>query len=481
VGGVGASVALLDQEGSMENRSLKNRGGTAISPAAIEGFRQAFAGRALLAGDSGYEEARHIWNAAIDRHPGLIARCRGVADVAATIRFARVNDIAVAIRGGGHNVGGRALCDDGIVVDLTDMNAVVVDPVKRIVDVQGGATLGDVDRETHVYGLAVPAGVISKTGIAGLTLGGGVGWLVRRYGLACDNVVSFEVVTAEGVPVTASRESNPDLYWALRGGGGNFGVVTCFRFRAYPVSNILGGMIVHPRDQAGRVLRHYRDFVQEAPEALTAYAALIHTPDGVPAVAIVACYSGDMKEGERVLAPLRGFGSPMVDAIQPMPFPAMQQLLDGAFPAGNRNYWKSAFFNELDDGAIDIMVDHANRAGSPLSAVVIEYYAGAAARVPASEAAFAQRNARYLVGMMAQWTDRSEDDRHVAWARGLFDELQPHSTGRYMLNYLGEEGADVIRAAFGASYDRLVEVKNRFDPDNFFRQNQNIAPTGRAA
>jgi FAD/FMN-containing dehydrogenase len=458
-----------------------NRTGTAIAAKAIDGFREGFAGRIMMAGDSGYEEARRIWNAAIDRHPGLIARCRGVADVAAAIKFARANDIAVAIRGGGHNVGGRALCDDGIVVDLSDMKAVVVDPVNRTVDVQGGATLGDVDRETHVYGLAVPAGVVSKTGIAGLTLGGGVGWLVRRYGLACDNVISFEMVTADGSPVTASRESNPDLFWALRGGGGNFGVVTSFRFRAHPLRNVLGGLIVYPRAEAGRVLRHYRDFVQNAPEALTAYAGLIHTPDGAPAVAIIACYSGDAAEGERVLAPLRSFGPPVADAIQPMPFPAMQQLLDGAFPAGNRNHWKSAFLKGLDDKAIDIMVDHANRSASPLSAVVIEYYGGAAGRVPASEAAFAHRGAGYLIAMMAQWSDASEDDRHVAWSRSLFEALKPYSTGRYLLNYLDQEDPDVIRAAFGASYDRLVEVKNRFDPDNFFRQNQNIRPTGKAA
>lgn len=465
----------------MTNTVLKNRSGAVIAPASVDTLRNEFAGRLLTPGDNGYETARRIWNATIDRHPGLIARCSGVADVAAAIRFASANDIAVAIRGGGHNVGGRALCDDGIVVDLSDMRAVVVNPVERMVDVQGGATLGDVDRETHVYGLAVPAGVVSKTGIAGLTLGGGVGWLVRRYGLACDNVVSFELVTADAKPTTASRTSNPELYWALRGGGGNFGVVTSFRFRAQPVDTVLGGLIVYPRADASRILRFYRDFVQGAPEALTAYAGLIHTPDGTAVTAVITCYSGNIAEGERVLEPLRKFGPPMMDAIQPMPFPAMQKLLDGAFPEGNRNYWKSAFLNDLDDRAIDIMVEHANRSGSPLSAVVIEYYGGAAARVPAAEAAFAQRNARYLVGMMAQWTDRSEDDRHTAWSRDLFDALKPFATGGYLLNYLGEESADTIRAAFGASYDKLVEVKNRFDPDNFFRQNQNIRPTTRTA
>ena len=283
--------------------------------------------------DADYDEARQIWNAAIDRHPGLIARCLGVADVIHAVKFAAANDLLVAVRGGGHNVAGRALCDDGIVIDLSAMRGVLVDPKTRTVRVQGGATLGDLDRETHLHGLAVPVGVVSKTGVAGLTLGGGVGWLVRKHGLSCDNVISFELVTAEGALLTASAEEHPDLFWALRGGGGNFGIVTCFTFRAQPMSTVLGGLLVHPRDKAGEMLRFYRDFMATAPEELTAYAAHAdHAGRHAGGRRSSPAGAATSAEGERVLAPLRAFGPPLVDAIQPMPFPAMQTLLDGAFP-----------------------------------------------------------------------------------------------------------------------------------------------------
>jgi FAD/FMN-containing dehydrogenase len=392
------------------------------------------------------------------------------------VEFARANDLLVAIRGGGHNVAGRALCDGGMVIDLSGMRAVFVDPGQRTARVQGGATLGDVDRETHAFGLAVPAGVVSRTGIAGLTLGGGVGWLVRKHGLTCDNALSFEVVTAEGRLLTASTDENPDLFWALRGGGGNFGVVTSFLFRAHPVATVLGGLIVHARDQARDVIRHYRDFMAAAPDDLTAYAAMVTTPDGHPAVAVIPCYCGDLAEGERVIGPLRKFGSPLMDAVQPMPFPVMQRILDDAFPDGTRNYWKSTFVRELSDSAIDVIVDHANRMRSPLSAVVIEFYGGAASRIGASETAFAQRQAQYDIGFMAQWTDPAEDDVHVAWARDMSDALKPFSSGGYLLNFLSEESPDTIRAAFGANYPRLAEVKKKYDPTNFFSVNQNIRP-----
>ena len=271
------------------------------------------------------------------------------------------------MRGGGHNVSGKALCDDGIVIDLSGMKEIHVDAKNHSARVQGGATLRDVDRETHVFGLAVPAGVVSKTGIAGLTLGGGVGWLVRKYGLTCDNVLSFDIVTADGKPRVASANENEDLFWALRGGGGNFGIVTSFEFRVHPVSTVLGGLVMYPRDRAVEVLQFYRDFTQSAPEELTAYAALLHTPDGIPAVAVIACYCGDAAEGEQVFKPLRTFNSPMVDVIQIMPFPQMQTLLDAAFPDGNQNYWKSTFVRELSDDAIVVLVEHANRATSPLT------------------------------------------------------------------------------------------------------------------
>jgi FAD/FMN-containing dehydrogenase len=448
----------------------------AVSHDRIEGFRTAFRGEVIQPGDAGYETARKIWNASIDKRPGIIARCSGVADVVAAVNFARESELLVAVRGGGHNVAGRALCDDGIVIDLSGMKGIRVDARNHTARVQGGATLGDVDRETHVFGLAVPAGVVSKTGIAGLTLGGGVGWLVRKYGLTCDNVISFDIVTADGKARVASANENDDLFWALRGGGGNFGVVTSFEFRAHPVSTVLGGLIIYPRDRAVEVLRFFRDFTQSAPEELTAYAAMVHTPDGIPAVAVIPCYCGDVTEGEEVLKPLRTFSSPLVDMIQPMPFPQMQTLLDGAFPEGNHNYWKSTFLRELSDDAIGVLVEHANRATSPLTGVTIEYYGGAASRVGVFETAFAQRQAQYSVAIVAQWTDPGESERHIKWARELSDSISPFSSGAYLLNFLGEEGEDTIRAAFGPNYDRLMAVKKKYDPKNFFRLNQNIKP-----
>ncbi len=460
-----------------ENR-LRNIGGQEVAAEQIEAFVGQIQGQVIRHEDDEYVPARHIWNASIDRHPGLIVRCLGTADVIAAVNFARENDILLAMRGGGHNVGGRALCDDGLVIDLSLMKGVYVDPKARAVVVQGGATLGTVDRETHLYGLAVPAGVVSKTGIAGLTLGGGVGWLVRRYGLTCDNVISMQVVTADGSLITASADENQDLFWGLRGGGGNFGVVTSFVFHSYPIETVLGGLIAWPREAAPEVLRFYRDFTQSAPEELTAYAALTYTPDGAaPIVAVIACYSGDIAEGERVLKPLREFGTPALDAFQPMPFPAMQSMLDGGFPAGNYNHWKSTFIDGLSDAAIDTFVEHASRNNSPLTASLIEYYGGAASRVPVADTAFAPRAAKYDIGMMAQWADPNESTAQVQWARDFSDAMQPFSSGGYLLNFLDQEGEETIRAAFGENHARLVEVKNKYDPKNFFRLNANIKPT----
>ena len=460
----------------MAGCELINAEGNVVSDDRVEAFRTGLRGEVIRPGDPAYDEARRIWNATIDKHPGIIARCSGVADVVDAVNFARENYLLVAVRGGGHNVGGRALCEGGMVIDLSRMKGIHVDAKNRTARVQAGATLGDVDRETHLYGLAVPAGVVSATGIAGLTLGGGVGWLVRKYGLTCDNLLSCDIVTAEGKLLTASAEDNGDLFWALRGGGGNFGVVTSFEYRLHPVSTVLGGMIVYPRSQALQVLRFYRSFTQSAPEELAAYAGLLYTPEGTPAVAVVACYCGDLTEGEHVLKPLREFGSPLLDGIRSMPFPQMQSLLDAAFPGGNQNYWKSTFLRELSDEAIGVLVEHANRATSKLTAVVIEYYGGAASRVGVSETAFAHRAAQYDILILTQWMDPGESDRHIEWTRGLADALRPYSSGAYLLNFLHEED-DTIRAAFGENYGRLVEVKNKYDPTNFFCINQNIQPT----
>ncbi|HEY2433599.1 MAG TPA: FAD-binding oxidoreductase [Vicinamibacterales bacterium] len=460
----------------MAAQGLVDASGTAIEAKRLEPFLAAFRGTVIRPGDSDYDAARRIWNARIDKYPGLIARCSGLADVIEAVRLAREHGLLVAIRGGGHNVGGRALCDGGLVIDLSRMKGIHVDPKARRARVQPGVLLGELDRETHVFGLTVPMGVVSKTGVAGLTLGGGVGWLARKYGLACDQVISFEMVTADGEVLQVSADEHPDLFWALRGGGGNFGVVTSFEYRLHPVKMILGGIVVHSRDSARDLLRFYRTFTQSAPDELAAYAALLHTPDGMPVAAIAACYCGDLAEGERLIAPLRSFGTPMVDAIQPMPFPAMQTVFDAAVPDGHQNYWKSAFLRELSDEAIDVVVRHANEASSPLTGILIEQYGGAASRVGMHETAFAQRQAQYDLGILTQWTDVADSERHVKWTRDFWDAMSVYGSGRYLLNFLGEESDATIRAAFGDNYDRLVEVKTRYDPANFFRVNQNVQP-----
>jgi FAD/FMN-containing dehydrogenase len=463
-------------EQRMATHGLVDTSGLAIDAKRLEPFLTAFRGTVLRPGTGEYDAARRIWNASIDKHPGLIARCSGLADVIDAVRFARESNLLVAIRGGGHNVGGRALCDGGLVIDLSRMKGIHVDPKARRARVQPGVLLGELDRETHVFGLTVPVGVVSKTGVAGLTLGGGVGWLARKHGLTCDNVISFEMVTADGEVLQVSAADHPTLFWALRGGGGNFGVVTSFEYRLHPVKMVLGGLVVHSRDSARDLLRFYRTFTQSAPDELAAYAALLHTPDGLPAAAIATCYCGDLTEGERLMAPLRSFGKPLMDAIQPMPFPVMQTVFDAAVPDGHHNYWKSTFLRELSDEAIDVVVGYANQATSPLTAVLIEQYGGAASRIGVHETAFAQRQTQYDLGILTQWTDAAESTRHVKWTRDFWDAMSVYGSGAYLLNFLGEESDATIKAAFGANYDRLVEVKTKYDPTNFFRVNQNVEP-----
>ncbi len=447
----------------------------------IKSFRSAFHGQVFEPTDAGYNEARQIWNASISKHPKVIARCSGVADVIAAVTFARATGLLTAIRGGGHNVGGRALCDDGLVIDLSQMKSVFVDAASRRVRVQGGATLGDIDRETHVFGLAVASGIVSKTGIGGLTLGGGVGWLIRKHGMSIDNLLSAQVVTAEGKVLTASASENDDLFWALRGGGGNFGVVTSFEFQAHPVTTVLGGLLLYPRSAAFDVIRHFRDFIASAPDELTAYAALLHGPDGSPLVAVIPCYCGNIADGERVLQPLRKFGSPVLDGVQAMPFPAMQSLLGPSFPDGNQNYWKSTLQRELPDDAISAIVEHANQLQSPLSAVVVEYYGGAAGRVSNEATAFPHRDLPWDILFIAQWTDPAQTNLHRDWARSGEEILRPFSQNAHLLSALDVETEEVIKSAFGPNLARLTDIKKKYDPTNFFRVNQNISPAAHAA
>jgi FAD/FMN-containing dehydrogenase len=442
----------------------------------IQSLKSSFHGELFAPGDAGYNDACRIWNASVQKHPALVARCSGIADIIAAVNFAQENNLLTAIRGGGHNVGGRALCDDGLVIDLSRMRSVHVDPVKRTVRVQGGATLGDLDRETHPFGLAVPSGIVPKTGIAGLTLGGGVGWLVRKYGMSIDSLLSCQIVSADGKVLSASAAENADLFWALRGGGGNFGVVASFEFQGHPVKTVLGGMILYPRDSATDVIRRFRDYIEIAPDELTAYAALLQGPDGTPLVAVIPCYCGDMSNGERTLQALRTFGSPILDTIQPVPFPAMQSLLAASFPDGNHNYWKSTLQRQLSDDAIAAIVEHANKMTSQLSFVVIEHYGGAAGRIAKDSTAFPHRDLPWDILFIGQWTDPAETALHRDWARSGEETLRPFSANAHLLSALDIETREVINTAFGPNLPRLTAIKKRFDPANFFRVNYNIDP-----
>ena len=449
-----------------------------LSDTAISAFVSGQRGGCVRPGDAGYDDARRIWNGMIDRSPGLIARCADVDDVRRAVAFGRANDLLVAVRGGGHNTAGNALCEGGLVIDLSPMRGVRVDAANRTARAGGGATWGDFDGATGEYGLAATGGAISTTGIAGLTLGGGVGWLMRSYGLACDNLRAAEVVTADGRVVTASAEENADLYWGLRGGGGNFGVVTTFDYRLHPVSTVLGGVLIHPADRAGEVMRFVRDFNRDAPDELTAYFGVTTAPDGARVVLVPVCYNGAVEEGEKALRPLREFGPPLVDQVGPMPYVAQQKMLDEGFPPGLQVYWSGEFLQALTDEVIDLTVEHFANVTSPLSAVLFERMGGAVARVGREETAFDHRDAEYNVALIARWADPSEAEGHIAWLRGLQQALRPHSRGGYV-NYLAQEGEDRVKAAYGAAtYDRLIALKNRYDPTNFFSLNQNIKPTG---
>jgi len=448
-----------------------------LDATAVDDLRSRMRGHVLTAGDAGYDAARRIWNAMIDKRPALIARCAGAADVLEAVRFAAAHEVLVSVRGGGHNIAGTAVCDSGLMIDLSPMKGIHVDPVARTAWAQPGLLWQDFDHETQAFGLATTGGVVGETGIAGLTLGGGVGWLVRKHGLACDNLVAADVVTANGQLRRATPDENGDLFWALRGGGGNFGVVTAFQYRLHTVSTILGGLVIHPRGAARDVIRFHRDFVTSAPEELTSYVALLTAPDGRPVVALASCYCGDLREGERVLRPLREFGSPLVDDMKPMPYGGMQGLFGPAFPWGHRNYWKSSFLRALPDAAVDAVVNHADRGKSPLAAVVLEYYGGAASRVAGSATAFPHREATYNLLVLGQWTDVTEDPVHIGWARDCWEAVRPWSSGAVYMNVLGEdEGAQAVRDAYGANYARLAALKTELDPKNLFRLNQNIAP-----
>jgi len=445
-----------------------------LSPS-LQSFGTGLSGTVIRRGDAGYDQARRVWNGMIDRSPAAIFRCSSTADVVAAVNFAREEGLALAVRGGGHNAAGLALVDDGLVIDLSGLRGIRVDADKRIAYVQGGALWRDLDAATHPHGLATTGGVISSTGVGGLTLGGGLGWLMRQHGLACDNVLAVEIVTADGQVRRASATENPDLFWAVRGGGGNFGVVTNFEFRLHPMRTLYAGMLVFPGPQAPQVLRRYREVAENSPDELTVFAALMTSPDGQPITAIFPAYNGPIAKAEAAVKPFRDLG-PVADQVQEMPYPALQSMLDEGFPSGLHVYWRSDFLKGLPDEALDALVDRFNAITSPLSALLIEQFGGAVARVPADQTAFAQRDAMFNLVIISRWADAATAATHTDWARHTSAAIQPFASGGVYVNYLGEEGADRIKAAYGPKYEKLVAVKKQYDPTNLFRVNQNIQP-----
>jgi FAD/FMN-containing dehydrogenase len=457
-----------------------------IEPALADDLRAGFGGEVVRPSDVTYEERRRVWNASIDRRPSLILRCVGVADVIAAVQFARQTGLATAIRSGGHSLPGQSVCDGGIVIDLGLMKGIRVDPEAKTVRAQAGVLLGELDRETQAFGLVVPAGIVTHTGLAGLTLGGGIGWTMRKFGLTIDQLLSVDLITADGTLVKASERENPDLFWGVRGGGGNFGIVTSFEFSLNPLGPmVLAGPIAWDMKYSSQVLRFYRDWIKEVPDEVTTIVVHRRAPAMAPwpeelhgkhVVVVGCCYAGDIDEGQKFLRPLREFGSPVLDACAPMPYVAHQALFDPGLPWGWWYYFRGCDVAELTDDVIDITVDHALRIRSPKTSFPIFQLGGAVARVGENETAFTGRASghTYNCGGVTETPEGFDEERE--WARGLWEALKPYHTGAYV-NFMQDEGEGRVRQVYGADkYDRLKQLKRKYDPDNFFRLNQNIPP-----
>ena len=464
-----------------------NGSATTLSPELITELRGKVRGAVLAPGESGYDAARTIWNAMIDRRPALIIRAAGAADVIQAVTLARTHGLVIAIKGGGHNIAGNAVGDGGLMLDLSAMKSVRIDPRARTARVEPGVTLGEFDREAQAFGLATPVGINSTTGIAGLTLGGGFGWISRRYGLTVDNLIAADVVTADGKLLCASATESPGLFWAIRGGGGNFGVVTSFEYRLHPVGpEVMAGLIIFPQDNARTLLRQYRKITARAPRELTAWVVLRKAPPlpflpaevhGTDIVVFAVCYCGDLAKGKKAVAPLRALGKPLADIVGPMPFAGWQTAFDPLLTPGARNYWKSHDFAKLSDPLIDLLVDHAGRVPTPETEVVLVHIGGAVNNVPVIATSYPHRNIEYIVNVHTRWSHPSQDQSCIAWARQLFDAMAPHSTGGVYVNFMPEdEGQRVKIGAYGRNYKRLTTLKAKYDPRNLFRMNQNIKP-----
>ncbi len=452
-----------------------------LEEAALKDLRARLRGTLLTPADAAFDEARRIHNGMFVRRPALIARCLGTADVVHGVRFARAHELELAVRGGGHSVAGKSVCEGGLMLDLSLMKEVHVDAGGRTARAHAGVTWGDFNRETQLHGLATTGGVVSTTGIAGLTLGGGLGWLMGKHALAADNLIAAEVVTAAGDVVRASAEEDPDLFWGLRGGGGNFGVVSWFEYRLHPVGPVTSGLVAHPMEHARDVLQFFRELARSAPDELTLNAGLLHAPDGsgVPLAAIVACQCGSLPEGEAGTRPIKGFSSPVLDNIGPATYADTNTtIFDAGFPRGARNYWKSSFLAELTDAAIDALIAQFASCPSPMSALVLEHFHGAATRVGVGETAFSQRRESYNLLVISEWLDPKDDEKNIAWARATYDALRPHMARESYANYqTDDQSQDALAHAYGPNYARLVALKDRFDPTNFFHMNSNVRPT----
>ena len=451
----------------------------AFDPALVSDLAARVSGPVLKADDAGYDAARAVHNGLIDRRPAVIVRCRKASDVVAALAVARRGGLEVSVRGGGHNVAGRAVTDGGVMIDLAEMKGIQVDPDSGTLRAEGGVTWAELNDAAGVHGLAVTGGAISTTGIAGYTLGGGLGWLMAKHGLASDNLLGVELVTADGNVLDVKADSHPDLFWAVRGGGGNFGVATSFTYRLHPLQTVVGGLIAHPIDAAPDLLRFYRDAVASCSDDLTVWAGLVHAPDGsgTKLSALVVFHTGDASSAERDLAPFKSWGSPLMVEVGPMPYPAMNTILDEGYPAGSLNYWLSSFTRGLPDELIEMAVARFASVPSPMAAILFEHFHGAVTRVGVTETAVPHRDEGWNLLLPTVWTDPNDTAANVAWTRDTFAALQPHFGSGRWLNYLGDDQADdAIRAAYGQNYDRLVEVKRRYDPDNVFHLNHNIVP-----
>jgi FAD/FMN-containing dehydrogenase len=437
-----------------------------------------FAGTLLRPEDTGYDEARRVHNGMVDKRPGVIARCQGVADVAAAVAFARYNGLEVSVRGGGHNVAGRAVCDGGVMIDMAHQKGIHVNTRKRTVRAQAGVNWGEFNRETQLHGLATTGGAVSTTGIAGLTLGGGFGHLMGKYGLTIDNLLSAELVTADGRILRAAADENEDLYWALRGGGGNFGVVTSFEYQLHVVGpEVTGGMILFPFDSAREVLSFYRDFTSSLPDELSVLAGLTHAPDGSRLAAIAPCHCGSLAEGKAAVAPIKALGSPVLDQVDTIAYESQNSMLDAGYPKGTLNYWKSNIVRDLPDDAINALVEKFLSCPSPMSALFLEHFHGAVTQVEPTATAFPHRDTGYNFLAVSQWLDPEETDTNIAWAKDAYSAMEPYMAAGAYVNYLDDDDpATRVRSAYGGNFERLQAIKNRYDPENLFHLNQNIPP-----